>query len=306
MKPSLRRAGGPGDADGRLVRSAPVSGSDDRPLWVPAAERAAATNWAAFARAVGVEGSEALQAWALAEPEAFWASVWERCGLIGDRGDVVIAPGEHFWETRFFPEARLSVVENIAGERPGVDDDAEAVVALDETGARTALTRRQLRAEVAAMAAALREAGVGRGDRVAAWLPNGLESMVTMLGAASLGAVYSSTSPDFGEQGRARPLRPDRADRPRGGGLLLLQRHSASTAPSGWRPSLAGLPTVKATVVAGAAPAGTPCVGRLPGAAPRHRRSPRNGSRSTTRGTCSTRRARRASRSASSTGRAAC
>jgi acetoacetyl-CoA synthetase len=233
-----------------------VSGSSDRPLWVPSPARAAATNWAAFARAVGVDGSEALQAWALAEPEAFWATVWDRCGLIGERGDVVIAPGLHFWETRFFPDARLSVAENIAGERPGVDDDAEAVVAVDETGARSALSRKQLRAEAAAMAAALRAAGVGRGDRVAAWLPNGLASMVTMLGAASIGAVYSSTSPDFGEKGVL-----DRFGQIEPTFLVAADSYSYNGKRFDCTERLAaisaGLPTVAATVVVGDAPPGT-------------------------------------------------
>jgi acetoacetyl-CoA synthetase len=233
-----------------------VSASDDRPLWVPAAERAAASNLAAFAASVGVDGYEALHAWSIAEPDAFWAAVWERAGVVGERGERVVAPGAQFWETRFFPDARLSIVENIVGERPGVDDDGEAVVALDETGRRVAMSRRQLRAEAAAMAAALREVGVGRGDRVAAWLPNGLESMVTMLGAASIGAVYSSTSPDFGERGvldRFGQIEPTvlvAADAYHYNGKRFDCTERLATIVD-------GLPTVKATVVVGDAPAGT-------------------------------------------------
>ena len=230
--------------------------SDDRPLWVPSPARAAASRLAGFARSVGVDGYEPLHAWSVAEPEAFWSRVWDACGVVGERGERIVERAGRFWETRFFPDARLSVVENLVGERPGADDDAEAVVALDETGARRALTRRQLRQETAAMADALRAVGVGPGDRVAAWLPNGLEAVVTMLGAASLGAVFSSTSPDFGERGvldRFGQIEPTvlvAAD----GYHYNGQRFDCTDRLAA---IVAGLPTLRATVVVGDAPPGT-------------------------------------------------
>lgn len=133
-------------------------------------------------------------------PDEFWAQVWERCGVLGTPGDTVVAPGEHMSTTRFFPEARLNVAENLLARALTHPDD-EAVVNVDESGRRRAVTWRRLGDEVAAVAAHLRSLGVVEGDRVAAWMPNVSETIVAMLGAASIGAVFCSTSPDFGVDG---------------------------------------------------------------------------------------------------------
>lgn len=174
---------------------------DDTPLWVPEPERASTTRLAAFARRAGIGGYEDLHEWSVARPEEFWRLVWDDCGVIGEPGDRVVAPGADLAATRYFPDAWLSVAENLLGPRPGIDDASEALVAIDETGARRARTWGELRADAGTMAAALRAHGVGPGDRVVTWLPNALEAVVVMLGAAAIGAVYSSTSPDFGARG---------------------------------------------------------------------------------------------------------
>jgi acetoacetyl-CoA synthetase len=240
-----------------------VSGDDDRPLWVPAPARAAGTRLAAFAARAGFasRGYEDLHAWSVAAPDACWSLVWDDCAMVGERGSTVVAPGHHFWETRYFPDARLSVVENLVGPRSDRDDDAEAVVAVDETGRREARTYAELRAEVAAAAAALRGAGVRAGDRVATWLPNGLEALVTMLGAASLGAAYSSTSPDFGARGvldRFGQIEPTvlvAADGYRYGGTRFDCLERLAVIVEGLRRTAGGGP--RATVVVGDAPTGT-------------------------------------------------
>ena len=99
--------------------------------------------------------------------------------------------------TRFFPDASLSVVENLL-RRSG---STEALVAIDERGVRHSRTWDELRHRTEQLAGALRQVGVGEGDRVVAWLPNAIEAVEVMLAAASLGAVYSSSSPDFGVNG---------------------------------------------------------------------------------------------------------
>ncbi len=152
---------------------------------------------AQFRAAAGFDDYESLHRWSVAEPEAFWAQVWETAGMIGERGAQVFVRGQSIVDARFFPEARLNAAENLLA-RSG---DDEAVVALDEDGGRRALTWDQLRGEVGACSRAMTELGVGPGDRVAALLPNGLEAVVTMLSASSIGAVFSSTSPDFGAAG---------------------------------------------------------------------------------------------------------
>ena len=174
---------------------------DVEPLWVPSPERAAATRMAAFGRRVGADDYPGLHEWSVNEPEEFWSLLWHEGAMTGERGDRVIERHAEFAATRFFPDARLSVVENMLSLERDVDPHGDAVVAVDETGRRVARSWHELRADVAAMAAALRAHGVTAGDRVAAWLPNGLEAIIAMLGAASVGAIYSSTSPDFGVEG---------------------------------------------------------------------------------------------------------
>ena len=166
------------------------------PLWTPSSDRAATTQLGALLRRTGHPTYEALHRFSVEEPERFWPTVWESCDVVGEPGATVLDPGRAMWDARFFPDGRLSIAENVlrhSGPEP-------AVVAVDERGSRT-ISWDELAVEVGAMAAALTDAGVDEGDRVAAWLPNGIEAVVAMLGAAAIGAVFSSTSPDFGAAG---------------------------------------------------------------------------------------------------------
>ena len=174
---------------------AAVTGS---PLWRPDQARADATHLARFLHHLGQPDYAHLHRWSIERPELFWREVWERCGVVGDPGDVVFAAGEDMPSSRFFPHAHLNVAENLLD---GWEGDEPAIIAHDETGNRRELSGRDLRRQVAALAAALRDAGAVPGDRVAAWLPNGPEAVVTMLAAASIGATFSSCSPDFGAVG---------------------------------------------------------------------------------------------------------
>jgi len=140
---------------------------------------------------------ESLHAWSINQPEDFWAQVWDYCDMVGERGDRVFVDSPVMSAARFFPDASLSVVENMLA-RSGT---GEAIVAIDELGNRRSISWDDLGARVAAIAGALAKRGVVAGDRVAVWLPNGIEAIEVMLGAASLGAVFSSCSPDFGANG---------------------------------------------------------------------------------------------------------
>jgi acetoacetyl-CoA synthetase len=168
-------------------------------LWTPSPDRVAATHMARFAARLGCDGYEALHRLSVTGPDIFWPAVWDECGLVGDPGDpgaTVLDPGGAMPEARLFPDATLSIVEHVlrhTGSEP-------AIIAESETGTRT-ISWDDLAVEVGAMAAALAAEGVGEGHRVAAWLPNGIEAVVAMLGAAAVGAVFSSTSPDFGSAG---------------------------------------------------------------------------------------------------------
>jgi acetoacetyl-CoA synthetase len=166
------------------------------PLWEPSAERVAGAELTRFRTDVGHEGD--LHAWSVADPAGFWSAVWEWCGVVGERGEVAFVPGAVLPDARFFPEARLNVAENLLA--PG-DPAAPALLEAGEDGRRSTVTWAELRRRVASLAAALRDTGVGPGDRVAAWLPNVPETIITMLATASVGATFSSTSPDFGTAG---------------------------------------------------------------------------------------------------------
>ena len=139
----------------------------------------------------------ALHAWSVEEADAFWRLVWDECGVVGERGERTRA-GDGMPGTRFFPDARLNFAENLLA--PGGDDDV-ALVFRGEDKARLSVTRGALRATVSRLQKAMRAAGVGEGDRVAAMLPNLPETVALMLAAASIGAVWSSCSPDFGVRG---------------------------------------------------------------------------------------------------------
>lgn len=123
--------------------------------------------------------------------------MWKFTDIEGDAGDSVIENESEFMQSVWFPNARLNFAENLLQRT----DDAVAIVSQTELGHRSELTFADLRRKVAQFASALSELGVQSGDRVAAYLPNVAESIIAMLGTASLGAAWSSSSPDFGFQG---------------------------------------------------------------------------------------------------------
>ena len=141
-----------------------------------------------------------LQRWSTEHIDRFWDSAWDHLGVLGDKGERILVRGEELASARFFPDARLSVARNLLDGR-GADPDSAAILYRREDGYCLDLTWGHLRSQVAAAAGALRAEGVGAGDRVAAWMPNRPETMVLMIAAASIGAMFSSTSADFGVAG---------------------------------------------------------------------------------------------------------
>ncbi|MEL6752099.1 MAG: AMP-binding protein, partial [Pseudomonadota bacterium] len=173
------------------------------PLWTPSSERVEASNLTAFARRCVEDGAPegtdytAFHRWSVENDEAFWANVWNDASIIGERGDPVIERGAPIKGTRFFPEAELSFAENLLrGAGSG-----DAIVFRGEDAEKRKLSFDQLRALVSQLQQAMRAAGVSKGDRVAAMVPNLPETVACMLAANSIGAVWSSCSPDFGVQG---------------------------------------------------------------------------------------------------------
>ncbi len=139
----------------------------------------------------------ALHAFSVQRLDDFWRAVWEIAEVRGTPGDVAFQPAAHMKDARFFPAARLNFAENLLRH----EGDEVALLAVSEQGRQVALSRNQLRARVAAFAAALKEAGIEAGDRVCAVVPNGEQAIIAFLACASIGAVFSSASPDFGVRG---------------------------------------------------------------------------------------------------------
>ena len=188
------------------------------PIWIPGPERVARANMTRFlahVRQTRPDGSEgvwdvrSLYQWSVARPDGFWAEVWRFCGVVAEERpgrapwDAVVvglermAPPVPVLGPRWFTGARLNFAENLLRH----DGDDDALVFWNEAGRRRRLSRHELRREVAAAAAAFAALGVGPGDRVAGFLPNLPEAVIAMLAAASLGATWSSCSPDFGTNG---------------------------------------------------------------------------------------------------------
>jgi acetoacetyl-CoA synthetase len=177
--------------------------SDERPIWTPSPLRIADANLQRFlgavrSRAGDVADYAGLWQWSVERPADFWDALFEFTGVIADRGKgPVLADADRMPGARWFPGTRLNFAENLL-RRSGAEP---AIVFRDEREMRREVSWDELKAEVARIADGLREAGVGPGDRVAGFMPNLPETVIAMLGAASVGATWSSCSPDFGIQG---------------------------------------------------------------------------------------------------------
>lgn len=175
----------------------------DTPIWTPSAGRLAGAHLTAFAKLAELSYDRKLNGYAelwrasVADPARFWSLVWDYCGVIGDKGATTLSDGDNMLAARFFPEARLSYAENLLRR----DDDGDALVFWGEDKLQRRWSWRELRAQVSLLQQAMRGAGIQAGDRVAGFMPNMPETIAAMLAANSLGAVWTSCSPDFGADG---------------------------------------------------------------------------------------------------------
>ena len=176
---------------------------NERPLWAPSREAVAASNMMAFIglvrerHSVSLDTYDSLHRWSVAQPELFWDAVWDFTGVFGEKGARILTDGGRMPGARFFPDARLNFAENLLRGEGG----EIALHFNNESEMREPVTRAALRRDVARFAAVLKSWGVKEGDRVAAFMPNCPETIIAMLAAASIGAVFSSCSPDFGAKG---------------------------------------------------------------------------------------------------------
>ena len=166
-----------------------------KPLWTPTPARAASTELARFMKLAGKSSYEELHRWSIEPGGEFWNQLWDFCAVKGTRGARIVDQPGRMPGTRFFPDATLNYAENLLRHQ------GEAIVFWGEDRIKRRMTYQNLRDLVSRLAQALADAGVKKGDRVAGYLPNVPEATAALLATASLGAVWSSCSPDFGVQG---------------------------------------------------------------------------------------------------------
>jgi len=176
---------------------------DQQPLWTPSEEFRRQSPMFSFMQecnqrfGLSMPDFCGLHAWSIADRENFWTAVWDFCGIKGKRGERALINGDLMLEARFFPDAELNFAENLLS-RSG---EGDALVFWGEDKVRDRWSWDRLAAMVSRLQQAYRALGIGKGDRVAAMMPNMPETIACMLAAASIGAIWSSCSPDFGEQG---------------------------------------------------------------------------------------------------------
>ncbi len=174
-----------------------------RPIWEPSKERSNGANLNRFIRFVQTIDAQvtdypALYEFSIRYPHKFWPAVWEFCGIraSGDFSEVLI-DADKMPGAKWFPGVRLNFAQNLLRHK----DDRTAIIFRNEWGHARELSYNELHTEVAKLAHALRGAGVVAGDRIAGFMPNIPETVIAMLAATAIGAVWSSCSPDFGIQG---------------------------------------------------------------------------------------------------------
>ncbi|HLL27017.1 MAG TPA: acetoacetate--CoA ligase [Xanthobacteraceae bacterium] len=173
------------------------------PLWTPDPRQVAASEMFAFRDAanarhgLSLKTYRELHAWSVKHRPEFWDLIWDFTKVIGDKGARVLVDGDKMPGARFFPDARLNFAENLLRRKDG----GVAIVFRGEDKVAHRMSWAELDALVSRLQQALAAHGVKKGDRVAAMLPNVPEAIALMLAVTSLGAIFSSCSPDFGERG---------------------------------------------------------------------------------------------------------
>ena len=175
----------------------------EKPLWTPSDAEIKQSpmyrfmKWCSDRAGRDFADYDAFHDWSVEDRGAFWSAVWDYCGVKGEKGERLLTDGDVMLAARFFPDARLNFAENLL-PRAGEDD---AMIFRGEDKAEDRWSWDRLRNAVSRLQQAFRDMGIGKGDRVAAMMPNMPETVALMLAAASIGAIWSSCSPDFGEQG---------------------------------------------------------------------------------------------------------
>ncbi len=169
-------------------------------LWEPSSKRKEESLLEDFSKFINLKSNynfKTLWKWSIDHPEEFWSKFWDYSKIIGDKGKEIIKFNKIFNKTKFFPDSKLNYTENILKKRSSIP----AISFLSEKGFEEEISWEQLYNKVCKFSNYLKSIGLKKGDRVAAYVPNKIESIISFLACAKNGIIWSSCSPDFGTQG---------------------------------------------------------------------------------------------------------
>ena len=138
-----------------------------------------------------------LWQWTIKHPDIFWSEFWDYCNIKGSKGSKIIEKNKKFYKTKFFSDSNLNYAENLLSKK----DDSLAINFLSETGQEDSINWNSLYEKVCKFSSALKKLGIKKNDRIAAYVPNKIETIISFLACAKNGSIWSSASPDFGIQG---------------------------------------------------------------------------------------------------------
>ena len=182
----------------------------NKPLWQPSKELKENSLLQDFCKSINFQSNynfKNLWEWSIKKPEQFWSSFWDFSKIIGDKGKEIIKKENVFNKTKFFPDSKLNYTENILKKK----SDEVAINFLSEKGNEEKITWNQLHEKVCRLSSYLKKLNLKKGDRVAAYVPNKIETVICFLACAKNGLVWSSCSPDFGVEGvvdRFKQIKP--------------------------------------------------------------------------------------------------
>ena len=169
-------------------------------LWEPSSKRKEMSLLEDFSKFINVKSNynfKTLWKWSVDHPEEFWSKFWDYSKIIGDKGKEIIKFNKIFNETKFFSDSKLNYTENILKKK----SSDTAISFLSEKGFEEEISWKQLYNKVCKFSNYLKSLNLKKGDRVAAYVPNKIESIISFLACAKNGIIWSSCSPDFGTQG---------------------------------------------------------------------------------------------------------
>jgi acetoacetyl-CoA synthetase len=179
-------------------------------LWQPSEQKIKESRLLDFSKFVSFESDnnfKKLWEWSVSNPETFWTKFWDYSKIIGDKGKEIIRKDKVFNKTKFFPDSKINYSENILKKK----NDEIAINFLSETGFEETISWNLLYEKVCRFSSYLKSLDLTKGDRVAGYVPNKIESIISFLACAKNGIIWSSCSPDFGAQGvvdRFKQIKP--------------------------------------------------------------------------------------------------